>query len=202
RRGIPLIIDNTFATPALCRPIEYGADIVVHSATKFLGGHGQVIAGVIVDSGRFDWKNGRYPEFTEPDPTYHGVVHADAFGPAAYIAKARVQLLRDMGSCLSPSDAHLLLLGLETLHLRMPRISQSTQRIAEWLAAHPGVSWVSYPGLAGGESHPLAQKYLPGGAGGILTFGLRAGAAAGPSFIDALDLFALVANVGDSRSLV
>lgn len=202
RHGIPLIIDNTFATPALCRPIEHGADIVVHSATKFLGGHGQVIAGVIVDSGKFDWTNGRYPEFTEPDPTYHGVVHSAAFGPAAYIVKARVQLLRDLGSCLSPSDAHLLLLGLETLHLRMPHISRSAERIAGWLSEHPGVSWVSYPGLEGSADQAVAQKYLPDGAGGILTFGLRGGAAAGPRFIDALQLFALVANVGDARSLV
>lgn len=202
RHGIPLIVDNTFATPALCRPIEHGADIVVHSATKFLGGHGQVIAGVIVDAGKFDWTNGRYPEFTEPDPTYHGVVHSAAFGPAAYIAKARVQLLRDMGSCLSPSDAHLLLLGLETLHLRMPHISRSAERIAGWLSEHPGVSWVSYPGLEGSADQAVAQKYLPDGSGGILTFGLRGGAAAGPGFIDALQLFALVANVGDARSLV
>lgn len=201
-RGIPLIVDNTFATPALCRPIEHGADVVVHSATKFLGGHGQVIAGVIVDSGHFDWRNGRYPEFTEPDPTYHGVVHADAFGPAAYIGKARVQLLRDLGMCLSPADAHLLLLGLETLHLRLPRHSSSTLAIAQWLEGQDSVSWVSYPGLPSHPQHALAQRYLPDGAGGILTFGLRGGAAAGPRFINALELFAHVANVGDARSLV
>ncbi len=202
RHGVPLVVDNTFATPYLCRPFEHGADIIIHSATKFIGGHGQVIAGVIVDGGRFDWTQGRFPEFTEPDPSYHGVRYVDAFGGLAYIVKARVQLLRDLGSCLSPSDAHLLLLGVETLGLRMERISATTLAIAEWLEAQPQVAWVTYPGLQSHPSHDLAKRYLAGGYSGILTFGLKGGVEAGPRFIDALSLFSHVANVGDTRSLV
>ncbi|MDA8346196.1 MAG: O-acetylhomoserine aminocarboxypropyltransferase/cysteine synthase [Thermaerobacter sp.] len=200
--GLPLIVDNTFATPFLCRPIEHGADIVIHSATKFIGGHGQVIAGVIVDGGRFDWTNGRFPEFTEPDPTYHGLRYSAAFGPAAYILKARVQLLRDMGMCLSPADAHLLLTGLETVALRMERLSSTALELAGWLSQQPQVAWVNYPGLASHPQHANAKRYLEHGFGGIITFGLRGGAAAGPRFIDALKLFTHVANVGDARSLV
>ncbi len=200
--GVPLVVDNTFATPYLCRPFEHGADIVIHSAAKYIGGHGQVIAGVIVDSGRFDWTQGKFPEFTEPDKSYHGVRYVDTFGSLAYIVKARVQLLRDLGSCLSPSDAHLLLLGLETLPLRMQRISESALAIARWLEGHPQVAWVSYPGLESHPSHALASRYLPEGSSGILTFGLKGGVATGPRFIDALGLFSHVANVGDTRSLV
>ena len=202
RQGVPLVVDNTFATPYLCRPFEHGADIVIHSATKYLGGHGQVIAGVIVDGGRFDWTGGRFPEFTEPDPSYHGVRYVDAFGNLAFIVKARVQLLRDLGSCLSPADAHLLLLGVETLALRMERISQSALTVARWLEAQPEVAWVNYPGLPGHPSHAAAKRYLEGGFSGILTFGLNGGVEAGPRFIDGLSLFSHVANVGDARSLV
>ena len=202
RHGVPLVVDNTFATPYLCRPFEHGADIVVHSATKYLGGHGQVIAGVIVDGGRFDWTRGRFPEFTEPDPSYHGVRYVEAFGEQVYIVKARVQLLRDLGSCLSPADAHLLLLGVETLALRMERSSQSALSVARWLKAQPEVAWVNYPGLPDHPSHSVAERYLQGGYSGILTFGLRGGGEAGPRFIDALSLFSHVANVGDARSLV
>jgi len=202
RQGVPLVVDNTFATPYLCRPFEHGADIVIHSATKYLGGHGQVIAGVIVDGGRFDWTGGKFPEFTEPDPSYHGVRYVDAFGNLAFIVKARVQLLRDLGSCLSPADAHLLLLGVETLALRMERISQSALTVARWLEAQPEVAWVNYPGLPGHPSHAAAKRYLEGGFSGILTFGLKGGVEAGPRFIDGLSLFSHVANVGDARSLV
>ncbi len=202
RNGVPLVVDNTFATPYLCRPIEHGADIVVHSATKYIGGHGQVIAGVIVDGGRFDWTQGRFPEFTEPDPSYHGARYVETFGSLAYIVKARVQLLRDLGSCLSPADAHLLLLGVETLALRMDRISATALKIAQWLENQPQVAWVSYPGLLSHTSHALAARYLPLGTSGILTFGLQGGVASGPRFIDALALFSHVANVGDARSLV
>ena len=202
RHGVPLVVDNTFATPYLCRPFEHGADIIIHSATKYIGGHGQVIAGVIVDGGHFDWTQGKFPELTEPDPSYHGVRYVDAFGSLAYIIKARVQLLRDLGSCLSPADAHLLLLGVETLPLRMQRISETALTIAEWLQQQPDVAWVSYPGLADHPSHAVAHRYLQGGYSGILTFGLKGGVEAGPRFIDALKLFSHVANVGDARSLV
>ncbi len=202
QHGVPLLIDNTFATPYLCRPIEHGADIVIHSATKFIGGHGQVIAGVIVDGGHFDWSNGLFPEFTEPDPTYHGVTYAPTFGAAAYIVKARVQLLRDLGMCLSPADAHLLLTGLETLALRVERLSATALRVATWLSSQPDVAWVNYPGLPSHPQHQNARRYLSHGNGGIITFGLRGGATAGPRFIDALELFTHVANVGDARSLV
>ena len=201
-RGVPLVVDNTFATPYLWRPFEHGADIVIHSATKYLGGHGQVIAGVIVDGGRFDWTQGRFPEFTEPDASYHGVRYVESFGSLAYIVKARVQLLRDLGSCLSPADAHLLLLGVETLPLRMARISETALAIARWLSEQSEVAWVNYPGLSDHPSHAIAQRYLAGGFSGILTFGLKGGVTAGPRFIDALTLFSHVANVGDARSLV
>ncbi|HBT46436.1 MAG TPA: homocysteine synthase [Peptococcaceae bacterium] len=200
--GIPLIVDNTFATPYLCRPFEHGADIVVHSATKFIGGHGTSIGGVIVDSGKFDWRNGKFPELVDPDPSYHGVSYADAFGPSAYIVKARTQLLRDLGPSLSPFNAFLFLQGLETLPLRMERHSNSALQIARWLQEHPKVAWVSYPGLPGHPSFPRAQKYLPRGAGAIVTFGIRGGKEAGRRFIDNLKLFSLLANVGDAKSLV
>lgn len=200
--GIPLIVDNTFATPHLCRPFDYGADIVVHSATKFIGGHGTSIGGVIVDSGKFDWTNGKFPELTEPDPSYHGVSYTEAVGPMAYIIKARVQLLRDIGAALSPFNAFMFLQGLETLHLRMERHSENALRVAQYLSEHPLVEWVHYPGLEGHESYELAKKYLPKGQGAILTFGIRGGLEAGKRFIDSLKLFSNLANVGDAKSLV
>ncbi|RXZ77201.1 homocysteine synthase [Paenibacillaceae bacterium] len=201
--GIPLIVDNTFPSPFLCRPIEHGADIVVHSATKFIGGHGNSIGGIIVDSGRFDWKaSGRFPGLTEPDPSYNGVVYTDAVGPIAYIIKARVQLLRDMGAALSPFNAFLLLQGLETLHLRMERHSENAAKVAAFLEGHEAVEWVSYPGLASHPSHELARKYLPDGQGAILTFGIKGGIEAGRKVINAVKLFSHLANVGDSKSLI
>jgi O-acetylhomoserine (thiol)-lyase len=200
---IPLIVDNTFGTPYLIRPIEYGADIVVHSATKFMGGHGTSIAGVIVDSGRFDWEgSGKFPEFTEPDPSYHGIRYTEAFGVAAFIAKARVQLLRDTGACLSPFNAFLLLQGLETLSLRVEKHLSNTKRVVDFLSQHPGVSWVNYPSLPGNKYYHLAQKYLPKGAGSIFTFGIKGGMEAGIRFIESLELFSLLANVADAKSLV
>ncbi len=200
--GIPLIVDNTFATPYLCRPFEYGADIVVHSATKFIGGHGTSIGGVIVDSGKFSWDNGQFPGLVEPDPGYHGLSYVKAFGAAAYIIKARVQLLRDLGPALSPFNAFLFLQGLETLPLRMEQHVRNTLQVARWLAEHPRVAWVNYPGLADHPSSKQAQKYLPRGAGAILTFGIRGGLEAGKKFINNLKLFSLLANVGDAHSLV
>ncbi|HEX8144406.1 MAG TPA: homocysteine synthase [Pyrinomonadaceae bacterium] len=201
--GLPLIIDNTTPSPALCRPIEWGADIVINSATKFIGGHGTSIGGVIVDAGKFDWKaSGRFPDFTEPDPSYHGVSYTEAFGPLAFILKARVQGLRDTGACLSPFNAFLLLQGAETLHLRMERHSENALEVARFLEGHPEVEWVNYPGLESSRYYALAQKYLPEGAGAIITFGIRGGYEAGKSFIDSLKLFSLLANIGDAKSLV
>jgi len=201
--GVPLIVDNTLATPYLLRPIEHGADVVVHSATKFIGGHGTTIGGAIVDAGKFDWKaSGRFPDFVEPDPSYHGVRYVDAFGPLAYILKARVQLLRDVGAAISPFNAWLLLQGLETLGLRVERHSSNALRVAEFLQAHPKVLWVRYPGLPGDSAYAAAKKYLPKGAGAILTFGVKGGADAARAVIDKLQLFSLLANVGDAKSLV
>jgi len=201
--GLPLIVDNTFGTPYLIRPIEFGADIVVHSATKFIGGHGTSIGGVIVDSGKFDWAgSGRFPEFTTPDPSYHGIVYTETFGPAAFIVKARVQLLRDTGACISPFNAFLLLQGLETLSLRVERHVSNAKKIAEFLSNHPYVSWVNYPSLKGNKYYDLAQKYLPKGAGSIFTFGIKGGVEAGKKFIESLEIFSLLANVADAKSLV
>ncbi|ABY94167.1 MULTISPECIES: homocysteine synthase [Thermoanaerobacter] len=200
--GIPLIVDNTFATPYLARPIEFGADIVVHSATKFIGGHGTSIGGVIVDSGKFNWDNGKFPELTEPDPSYHGIRYVKDVGEAAYIVKARVQLLRDLGTALSPFNAFLFAQGLETLSLRMERHSQNALKVAEFLASHPYVSWVNYPGLKSSPYYALAQKYLPRGQGGVLTFGIKGGLKAGIKFIESLKLFTHLANIGDAKSLV
>lgn len=198
---IPLVIDNTFATPYLCRPFEWGANIVVHSTTKFIGGHGNSIGGIIVDGGNFDWAgSGRFPAFTEPDESYHGLVYADQ-GAAAFITKARVQILRDIGACQAPFNSWLFLLGLETLSLRMERHVQNAQKVAEFLEQHARVSWVSYPGL---PSHPDAQaarKYLPKGPGAILGFGVKGGLEAGRNFINRLKLFSHLANVGDAKSL-
>lgn len=201
--GVPLIVDNTFPSPYLLRPIEHGADIVVHSATKFIGGHGTSIGGIIVDGGRFDWKSsGKFPGLTEPDPSYHGVVYTEAVGPIAYIIKARVQLLRDMGASISPFNSFLLLQGLETLHLRMERHSYNALKVAEFLEQHESVEWVSYAGLKSHPSYELAQKYMPRGQGAILTFGIKGGVEAGRKVIDAVKLFSHLANVGDSKSLI
>lgn len=200
--GIPLIVDNTFATPYLCRPFDYGADIVIHSLTKFLGGHGTSIGGIIVDSGKFDWTNGKFPELTEPDPSYHGLRYVEAVGPAAYITKARTQLMRDIGPCISPFNSFLILQGIETLSLRMERHSQNAMRIAQYLQEHPKVTWVNYPGLPDHPTYELTKKYLPKGAGAIVTFGVQGGLEAGRKLINNLELFSLLANVGDAKSLV
>jgi O-acetylhomoserine (thiol)-lyase len=201
--GIPLIVDNTLTSPYLVRPIEHGADIVVHSATKFIGGHGTSIGGVIVDGGKFDWKaSGKFPGMTEPDPSYHGVVYTDAVGPIAYIIKARVQLLRDMGASIAPFNSFMLLQGLETLHLRMERHSSNALEVAQYLEKHESVEWVNYPGLASHPSYDLAQKYLPKGQGAILTFGIKGGVEAGKKLINSVKLFSHLANVGDSKSLI
>jgi O-acetylhomoserine (thiol)-lyase len=201
--GLPLVIDNTSASPALTRPIEWGADIVINSATKFIGGHGNSIGGVIVDGGKFDWKaSGRFPEFSTPDPSYHGIVYTEAFGPLAFILKARVQGLRDTGAALSPFNAFLLLQGAETLHLRMQRHSENALAVAEFLQGHREVTWVNFPGLKSSPWYGRAQKYLPNGAGALITFGIRGGYEAGKSLINSLKLFSLLANIGDAKSLV
>ncbi len=200
RHAIPLMIDNTFATPYLCRPFEWGANIVTHSTTKFLGGHGTSIGGAIVDGGNFDWRSGRFPNFTTPDPSYHGLVYAD-LGAAAFILKARVQTLRDVGACQSPFNSWVTLLGIETLSLRMDRHVANAQAVAEYLAGHPKVKWVSYPGLPAHPDHAHAQRYTPKGPGAILGFGIQGGLAAGRRFIESLQLFSHLANVGDAKSL-
>ena len=200
---IPLIIDNTFGTPYLVRPIEFGADIVVHSATKFIGGHGTTIGGVIVDSGKFDWAgSGKFPELTEPDPSYHGVKYVEALGPLAYIIKARVQLLRDTGAAISPFNSFLLLQGLETLSLRVEKHVSNTRKVVAFLKNHPNVSWVNYPELEDNKYHALAKKYMPKGPGSIFTFGIKGGVETGKKFINSLELFSLLANVADAKSLV
>jgi len=200
---IPLIVDNTFGTPYLIRPIEFGADIVVHSATKFIGGHGTSIGGLIVDSGNFNWADsGKFPGLTEPDPSYNGVRYVEAVGDVAYIVKARVQLLRDTGAAISPFNSFMLIQGLETLSLRVERHVSNAIKIAEFLEAHPNVSWVNYPGLKGNKYYDLAQKYLPKGAGSIFTFGIKGGVEAGKKFIEKLKIFSLLANVADAKSLV
>lgn len=201
--GIPLIVDNTFGTPYLIRPFEHGADIVVHSATKFIGGHGTSIGGVIVDSGRFDWAaSGKFPGLTEADPSYHGVRYAADLGPVAYIVKARVQLLRDTGACISPFNSFLLLQGLETLSLRVERHVSNTRKIIDFLSTHPAVSWISYPELTSSKYKSLADKYFPRGVGSIFTFGIKGGVEAGKTFIEKLEIFSLLANVADAKSLV
>ena len=202
KNGMPVICDNTVATPILFRPIEHGIDIVVHSCTKFIGGHGTSIGGAIVDSGKFDWTNGRYPEMTEPDPSYHGVKYVEAVGELAYIIKARTQFLRDMGSCMSPFNAFLFLQGLETLHLRMPRHSENALALAQWLEKQPQVTWVNYPGLESHPDHKLAKKYLPDGQSAILGFGIKGGKDAGVKFINSVKLASHLANIGDSKTLV
>jgi O-acetylhomoserine (thiol)-lyase len=201
--GLPLMIDNTTPSPALCRPIEHGADIVVHSLTKFIGGHGTSIGGAIIDAGRFDWAAaGRFKDFTTPDPSYHGLVFAEAFGPLAFILKARVQGLRDIGACLSPFNAFLFLQGAETLPLRMERHSENALEVAKFLESHPQVEWVNYPGLGSSPYYARVQKYMPQGAGALITFGIRGGLEAGKKFINSVKLFSLLANIGDAKSLV
>jgi len=202
-RGLPLIVDNTIPTPVLTRAFDHGADIVVHSLTKFMGGHGTSIGGVIVDSGKFDWTAyaDRFPGLTKPDPSYHGVVWSDALGPAAYIGRIRTVLLRNTGAALSPFNAFLILQGIETLPLRMERHSGNALAVAEHLSKHPSVSWVSYPGLPSQPDHEVAKRILTGGFGAILTFGLKGGREAGRSFINNLKLFSHLANIGDAKSL-
>jgi O-acetylhomoserine (thiol)-lyase len=202
KNGVPVICDNTVTSPILFRPIEHGIDIVVHSCTKFIGGHGTSIGGAIVDSGKFDWTNGRYPELTEPDPSYHGVKYVEAVGELAYIIKARTQFLRDMGSCMSPFNAFLFLQGLETLHLRMPRHSENALKLAQWLEKQAQIDWVNYPGLKSHPDYELARKYLPDGQGAIMGFGIRGGKEAGIKFINSVKLASHLANVGDSKTLV
>jgi len=194
--GLPLIIDNTTPSPALCNPIAHGADIVIQSLTKFIGGHGTSIGGAIIDAGKFDWKaSGRFPDFTTPDPSYHGLVYSDAFGPLAFILKARVQGLRDIGACLSPFNAFLILQGAETIHLRMERHSENALAVARFLANHPLVESVNYPGLESSPYYGRTQKYLPRGAGALVTFNIRGGVAAGKEFINRVQLFSLLANI-------
>ena len=208
RHGVPVIVDNTVATPYLLRPFEHGADIVVHSLTKYMGGHGTTIGGVIVDSGKFPWAEhkARFPRLNEPDVSYHGVVYTEALGPAAYIGRARVVPLRNMGAALSPFNAWQILQGIETLALRMDRIGENTLKVAQWLQKHPKVAWVSYAGLPGHRDHALVEKYLRGNASGLFTFGVKSAAgddarAAGARFLDALQLFTRLVNIGDTKSL-
>jgi O-acetylhomoserine (thiol)-lyase len=203
KHGIPVIVDNTFA-PLLSRPIEHGVDIVLHSATKWIGGHGTAIGGIVVDSGKFDWTaSPRFKDdFVDPDPSYHGISYTGSFGNLAFILKLRVQLLRDLGPALSPFNSFLFLQGLETLPLRIERHSSNALTVARWLEGHPAVEWVSYPGLASHPTHELARKYLSGGFGGVVTFGLKGGVAAGRKLIDSVKLFSLLANVGDAKSLI
>ena len=200
--GLPLVVDNTFATPYLCRPFEHGADIIVHSATKFIGGHGTSIGGLVVDSGKFDWNNGKFPQLTEPSPGYHGMKFAETFGEMAFILKCRVEGLRDLGPCMSPFNAFQFLQGLETLGMRMDRHCSNALSAAEFLAGHDAVTWVNHPGTASSKYGELAKKYLPKGCGAIFTFGIKGGLEAGKKFIDSVQLLSHLANVGDAKSLV
>ena len=200
--GVPLFVDNTVPSPALFRPIEHGADVVIHSLTKYIGGHGTSIGGAVVDGGTFDWTNGRFPELTEPDPSYHGVSYTGALGNLAYIVKMRVTLLRDMGPCLSPFNAFLFLQGLETLHVRMDRHAANALAVAQFLEQHPAVSWVNYPGLPSHPDHARAAHYMPGGACAIIGFGIKGGSAAGQKLIDSVKLASHLANIGDAKTLI
>ncbi|MCK4752532.1 MAG: homocysteine synthase [Planctomycetes bacterium] len=202
KNSMPVICDNTVTTPILFKPFEYGIDIVVHSCTKFIGGHGTSIGGAIVDSGKFNWDNGRYPELTEPDPSYHGVKYVEAVAELAYIIKARTQFLRDMGGCMSPFNAFLFLQGIETLHLRMPRHSENALKLAQWFEKQDAITWVNYPGLQSHPDYALAKKYLPKGQGSILGFGIKGGKEAGVKFIESVKLASHLANIGDSKTLV
>lgn len=200
--GLPLIVDNTVATPVLFKPIEHGADIVCYSLTKFIGGHGTSIGGAVVDSGNFDWSSGRFPEYTTPDPSYHGLVYHEALGNLAYILKMRVTLLRDLGPCLSPTNAFNFIQGLETLHVRMPRHCENALKVAQFLEKHPQVSWVNYPGLESHKDYQSAQRYLPKGQGAIIGFGIKGGLDSGTKFIDSVQLASHLANIGDAKTLV
>jgi O-acetylhomoserine (thiol)-lyase len=199
--GVPLVIDNTMASPYLCRPIEHGADIVVHSATKFLGGHGTSIGGIIIDSGKFPWSD-KFPAITQPSPGYHGMVFSEAFGNLAYVIKVRVEGLRDFGPCISPFNSFLFIQGVETLKPRMEQHSHNALEVAEWLGKQPAVAWVKYPGLKSSPYYALSQKYLPKGQGSIVTFGIKGGMEAGRKLIDSVQLFSHLANLGDSKSLI
>jgi len=199
---IPLVIDNTLASPYLCRPIEHGADIVIHSVTKYLGGHGTTMGGVVVESGKFDWASGKFPQMTTPSRGYHGVIFHETFGDFGFTMKARMETMRTLGATLSPFSAFMLLQGIETLHLRMPRHCESALAVAQHLAAHPRVDWVNYPLLPGSRDLPLAQRYLPRGAGGILTFGVKGGARAGERLIESVQFLSHLANVGDAKTLI
>jgi O-acetylhomoserine (thiol)-lyase len=200
--NIPLVIDSTFATPYLCRPIDFGADIVVHSLTKFMGGHGNSIGGMIVDSGKFPWEKGNFPAINDPSPAYHGMKFRETFGPIAFIIRCRVEGLRDLGPCMSPFNSFLFLQGIETLSMRMDRHIENTLAVAKFLEDHKLVTWVKYPSLPSSPYYQLAQKYMPKGAGAVFSFGIKGGYEAGVRFIDSLKIFSLLANVGDSRSLV
>ncbi|MDR0469149.1 MAG: O-acetylhomoserine aminocarboxypropyltransferase/cysteine synthase [Peptococcaceae bacterium] len=203
KHHLPLIVDSTFTTPYLSKPIDFGADIVVHSVTKYLGGHGNSMGGVIVDSGKFDWSaDGKYPGLTEPDDSYHGIRYVESFGPAAYITKARVQLLRDMGPAPSPMNSWLILQGVETLSLRMQKHVENAEVVATWLKEQPQVAWVNYPAFPDHPDYPLVQKYMPNGIGSTFAFGLKGGLAAGIRFIESVRLLSHVTNVGDTRSIV
>jgi O-acetylhomoserine (thiol)-lyase len=200
--GVPLIVDNTAATPVLLNPLRHGAHIVIHSATKFIGGHGQVIGGVIVDGGTFPWNNGRFPEFTDENPGYAGLRLWDAFGPLSFILKARLEGLRDLGPALAPQSAHAFITGLETLHLRVERHSHNALAVAKWLRDDPRVAWVRYPGLEEDSAYPLAKRYFKGGYGALLTFGVKTGFEGGKTLINSVKLFSLLANIGDTKSLI
>jgi len=201
--NIPLIIDSTFATPYLLKPIDYGADIVCHSLTKFIGGHGNSIGGIVVDSGKFDWvKSGKFPEFSEPDESYHGLIYSESFGNMAYIIKMRVQLLRDTGAAISPFNSFLFLQGLETLSLRVERHVENTKHVTEYLSGHPKVTWINYPGLKKDKNYKLAKKYFPKGSGSIFTFGIKGGKDAAEKLVSNVKLFSHLANVADAKSLI
>jgi O-acetylhomoserine (thiol)-lyase len=200
--GVPLVVDNTLASPYLCRPLEHGADIVIHSLTKYLGGHGTTMGGVMVESGKFPWDNGNFPQMTEPSRGYHGVRFHESFGDFGFTMKARMETMRTLGPTLAPLSAFLLLQGIETLHLRMPRHCDAALAVAQHLSKHPAVEWVNYPMLSGNRYESLARRYLPRGAGGILTFGVRGGAKAGEKFIEAVTFLSHLANVGDAKTLV
>jgi len=204
KHGVPLIVDNTFGCGGyLIRPIEHGADIVLHSATKWIGGHGQTIGGIVIDSGKFDWTNGRFPSFTEPSEGYHGLKFSEAFGSAAFAIKLRVEILRDMGGCMNPFSAFLLLTGLETLSLRVQRHCDNALALAQWLEKHPKVAWVQYPGLASHPSHAIAKRlFRPNAYGGVLSFGVKGDAKVGSQVVDKLKLASILVNVGDAKTLV